>query len=209
ISLFQTLSFSAMGILGLVVALSTDLIIFFLLAIIYLLRHLGIYVLMISMPLLIALWVPGVGPLAYISKFVQRIAGLYIPLLFMTVPVALLFRISALLGRSFGVSLGGFSRWLLAITIPIFALLVPLIFLWQGSALFGTVQRMTGYFHGHNIRDRHRSIRQNLSTESNQTIARDRPPTLPDTGTKASNTGISVNQTMRTDHSQRKNNTND
>jgi len=59
------------------------------------------------MPLLIVFWIPGVGPFTLISRFVQRLAGFYAPILFMTLPVALLLRLGELPRESFSLSLGG------------------------------------------------------------------------------------------------------
>jgi hypothetical protein len=66
----------------------------------------------------------------------QRLAGFYMPVLFMTVPVAFLLRIGELLGDSFSLSLGGVGAWVLALLIPIAALFAPLVLFWQAGALF-------------------------------------------------------------------------
>lgn len=91
ISLFETLSFGAIGVLGIAVSLSIDLVLFVLLALIYFTRILVLYLFVLLMPLLIALWVPGVGPFSLASQFMKRMAGFYVPFLFMTVPVAFYF----------------------------------------------------------------------------------------------------------------------
>jgi len=59
----------------------------------------GCHLFVLLMPLLIVFWIPGVGPFTLISRFVQRLAGFYAPILFMTLPVALLLRLGELLGE--------------------------------------------------------------------------------------------------------------
>lgn len=136
ISLFQTLSFTGMGILGTVVALSANFVLFVLIGLLYLARRLALYLFVYLMPLLIVFWVPGVGPFALVSKFMKKLAGFYVPFLFMTVPVALLFRLGDILGTSFGPSAGGFSAWLTALVIPLLAVASPFVLFWQAGALF-------------------------------------------------------------------------
>jgi len=96
----------------------------------------GCHLFVLLMPLLIVFWIPGVGPFTLISRFVQRLAGFYAPILFMTLPVALLLRLGELLGESFSLSLGGVGAWLLALLIPVAALFAPLVMFWQAGALF-------------------------------------------------------------------------
>src|SRR6056297_2513910 len=69
VSLFQTLSFSGMGVLGLVVSLSVDFVLFALIAVIYFVRRLTLYLFVLGMPILIALWVPAVGPFSLLARF--------------------------------------------------------------------------------------------------------------------------------------------
>jgi hypothetical protein len=109
ISLFETLSFTGMGVLGLVVSLTFDLTLFGLIGLLYVVRQVVLYLFVLMMPLLIVFWIPGVGPFAHVSRFMQRLAGFYVPFLFMTVPVALLFRLGEILGASFGLSASGFG----------------------------------------------------------------------------------------------------
>ena len=141
ISLFQTLSFTAMGVLGIAITLATDLILFVIIAIIYFMRHVVLYLFTLLMPILIAFWVPGVGPFKLVSSFMKRLAGFYVPFLFMTVPVALLFRLGELLGGSFSLSMGGIGAWLTALVIPVVAVFSPLVLFWQAGALFFMVDR--------------------------------------------------------------------
>ncbi|WP_048076903.1 hypothetical protein [Halorubrum sp. AJ67] len=136
ITLFQTLSFTGMGVLGTVLALSTNLILFVLIGLIYLARQLALYLFVFLMPLLIVFWIPGVGPFSLVSKFMKKLAGFYVPFLFMTVPVALLFRLGDILGTSFGLSAGEFGAWLTALIIPLAAVASPFILFWQAGALF-------------------------------------------------------------------------
>jgi len=141
ISLFQTLSFTGMGVLGTVVALSTNFILFVLIGLIYLARQLALYLFVFLMPLLIVFWIPGVGPFSLVSKFMKKLAGFYVPFLFMTVPVALLFRLGDILGTSFGLSAGEFGAWLTALIIPLVAVASPFILFWQAGALFFIADR--------------------------------------------------------------------
>jgi hypothetical protein len=136
ISLFETVSISALGVLGLALSLSVDLGLFVLLGLIYAVRQLVLYMFVLLMPILIVLWVPGVGPFALLSRFVRRLAGFYVPFLLMTVPVAILFRLGEILGDSFGLSVGGIGAWLTALVIPFVAVLAPLVLVWQAGAIF-------------------------------------------------------------------------
>lgn len=141
ISLFQTLSFAGIGVLGIAISLAVDLSLFALLAIIYLLRQLVLYLYVLLMPLLIVFWIPGIGPFALVAQFMKRLAGLFVPFLFMTLPVALLFRLGGILGDSVSLSLGGIGQWLTALVVPILAVLVPFVMVWQAGALFFMLDR--------------------------------------------------------------------
>jgi hypothetical protein len=154
ITLFETLSFSAMGVLGLVVSLAIDFALFGLLAIVYLARQLVLYLLVLLMPILIVLWIPGVGPFALVSRFVKRLAGFYVPFLFMTLPVAVLLRIGELLGNSFALSMGGLGAWLTALVIPLIALVSPFVLIWQAGAIFFAASRTARYASTRRARDR-------------------------------------------------------
>jgi len=143
ISLFQTVSFGAIGLLGLALSLTIDLALFAILALLYFSRQLALYLFVLLMPILIALWIPGVGPFAGASKFMEKLSGFYVPMLFMTVPVAILFRLGELLGSSFEISMEGFGAWLTALVIPLFAVVSPIILIWQAGNLFSTTDRLS------------------------------------------------------------------
>lgn len=154
ISLFQTMSFTGMGVLGTVVALSTNFVLFALIGLIYLARQLALYLFVFLMPILIVFWIPGVGPFALVSKFMKRLAGFYVPFLFMTIPVALLFRLGDILGTSFGPSTGGFGAWLTALVIPLLAVASPFILFWQAGALFFIADRAARHVSAQKARGR-------------------------------------------------------
>lgn len=136
ISLFETASFTGMGVLGLAISLGVDFTLFVLLAVIYLARQVVLYLFVLWMPVLIAMWIPGVGPFAMLSKLVRKLAGFYLPFLIMTLPVAILFQLGKILGHSFGLSMGGIGAWLTAIIIPFIAVLSPIVLIWQAGGIF-------------------------------------------------------------------------
>ncbi|WP_157969259.1 hypothetical protein [Haloplanus rubicundus] len=142
VSLFQTLSFTGIGLLGLVATLSIDALLFGLLALVYLGRQLLLYGFVLGMPLLIAAWIPGVGPFALISRFAKRLAGFYVPFLLMPVPVAVLLRLGALLGDAATLSMGGLGAWLTALVIPFVAIISPFVLVWQASGLLFVGDRL-------------------------------------------------------------------
>jgi len=164
ISLFQTLSFTGMGVLGTVVALSTNFILFVLIGLIYLARQLALYLFVFLMPLLIVFWIPGVGPFSLVSKFMKKLAGFYVPFLFMTVPVALLFRLGDILGTSFGLSAGEFGAWLTALIIPLVAVASPFILFWQAGALFFIADRAARHVSAQKARGRLSRGRERLQS---------------------------------------------
>jgi len=164
ISLFQTMSFTGMGVLGVVVALSTNFILFVLIGLIYLARQLALYLFVFLMPILIVFWIPGVGPFALVSKFMKKLAGFYVPFLFMTIPVALLFRLGDILGTSFGPSAGEFGAWLTALVIPLLAVASPFILFWQAGALFFIADRAARHVSAQKARGRMSRGRERLQT---------------------------------------------
>ncbi|QGX93391.1 hypothetical protein EI982_00685 (plasmid) [Haloplanus rallus] len=164
ISLFQTLSFTGMGVLGTIVALSTNFILFVLIGLIYLARQLALYLFVFLMPLLIVFWIPGVGPFSLVSKFMKKLAGFYVPFLFMTVPVALLFRLGDILGTSFGLSAGEFGAWLTALIIPLVAVASPFILFWQAGALFFIADRAARHVSAQKARGRLSRGRERLQS---------------------------------------------
>jgi hypothetical protein len=159
LSLFDVGSFGAMGVLGLVVSATIDLALFLLIALLYYVRQVMLYLFVLLMPILIAFWVPGVGPLTLLSRFVQRLAGFYVPFLFMTIPVALLFKVSELLGTSASLSLGGIGQWLVAITTPFVAVAVPFVLFWQAGALFFMAERVSHHTSRQRARERYERAR--------------------------------------------------
>lgn len=164
IALFETASFAILGVLGVMVAQGVNLTLFLLLALVYTIRQLGIYLFVLLMPLLIVFWIPGVGPFTLVSRFMQRIAGFYTPLLFMTLPVALLLRIGELLGDSFSLSLGGVGAWLLALLIPVAALFAPLVMFWQAGALFFFADRASRHVSPGRAKQRVSRLREGSAT---------------------------------------------
>jgi hypothetical protein len=164
ITVFQTLSFSGMGVLGTIVALTANFVLFILIGLIYLARHLALYLFVLLMPLLIVFWIPGVGPFRLASAFMKKLAGFYVPFLFMTVPVALLFRLGDLLGTSVGPSAGEFGAWLTALVIPLLAVLSPFILFWQAGALFFIADRASRHMSAQRAQRRVAGGRQRAQT---------------------------------------------
>mgnify|MGYP006285838567 CR=1 FL=1 len=164
IALFETASFAVLGVLGVVVAQGVNLTLFLLLALVYTIRQLAVYLFVLLMPLLIVFWIPGVGPFTLVSRFMQRLAGFYAPVLFMTLPVALLLRLGELLGDSFSLSLGGVGAWLLALLIPVAALFAPLVMFWQAGALFFFADRASRHASPTKARQRFSRLREGSET---------------------------------------------
>ncbi|WP_248299474.1 hypothetical protein [Halorhabdus amylolytica] len=162
ITLFQQLSFGGMGVLGTIVALSANFLLFILIGLIYLARHVALYLFVLLMPLLIVFWIPGVGPFSLVSKFMKKLAGFYVPFLFMTVPVALLFRLGDLLGTSIGPSAGEFGAWLTALIIPLLAVVSPLVLFWQAGALFFMADRVSQHMSAQRARTRVSNTRERI-----------------------------------------------
>jgi len=158
IGLFETVSFGAMGVAGMTLAASLDLAIFLVLALIYLVRQMALYLYVLLMPLVIVFWIPSVGPFAPVERLMSRLAGFYVPFLFMAVPVALLFRLGEVLGESVTLSIGGFGQWLLAIVAPLIAVIVPFVLFWQAGALFFMADRAAQHSSRHHMRDRKETV---------------------------------------------------
>jgi hypothetical protein len=142
LTLFETLSFTGLSVLGVVLTLFIDLVLFLLIALVYLLREVLLYFFVLIMPILIALWVPGVGPFALVARFASRIGGFFVPFLFMTLPVAVLFRLEILLFESLELSMDSLGTWLLALIVPLAALLSPFVLVWQAGAVFLVADRV-------------------------------------------------------------------
>jgi len=75
--------------------------VFLFLIIWYILRWIGIYALMVAMPLAVAFWIVDVGPFAYLSAMIEDLATKFIPLAFITVPAAVIYRVGDLLFVAF------------------------------------------------------------------------------------------------------------
>ncbi|WP_415380527.1 hypothetical protein [Halosimplex sp. TS25] len=140
ISLFETLSIGSVGALITAITYSVDFFLLALVVLIYFIREIVLYLFTLLMPVLIALWIPGVGPFSLVSKFMKRLAGFYVPFLFMTIPVATLFRLGQLLGENFGFSTQGLGLWLTALIIPVVAIVSPFILFWQAGSIFFMAQ---------------------------------------------------------------------
>jgi hypothetical protein len=140
ITLFETISFGAAGALVTAIVLAVDFFLLALVVAIYFIRIVVLYLFTLLMPILIALWIPGVGPFSYVSTFVKRLAGFYVPFLFMPIPVALLFRLAQILGQNFGLSTQGLTTWLAALIIPIVAIVSPFVLFWQAGSIFFMAQ---------------------------------------------------------------------
>lgn len=154
VSLFQTLSFGAVGLLGVVLSLAMDLFLFGVLGLIYLVRQLALFVYVLLMPLVIIAWIPGVGPLRLVSRFATGVARFYVPFLVMPIPIAGLFRLGGLLGQAVTLSLGGLGRWLLAIVIPVLAAVTPVVLLWQTGSVGYAAERLSRRFSARRMRSR-------------------------------------------------------
>lgn len=163
VSWFQTLSFGTIGLIGLVLSWAVDIILFLLIALIYLVRQNALYFYVLLMPLLIVLWIPGVGPFKLVSRFMKKLAGFYLPFLFMTVPVALLFRLGGLLGISAGPTLGGIGLWISALVIPFLAIVSPLVLFWQAGAIFFIGNRVAHHFSSQQAMNRAIRVKQGVN----------------------------------------------
>jgi len=213
IGLFETVSFGAMGVAGITLAASLDLAIFLVLALIYLVRQMALYLYVLLMPLVIVFWIPGVGPFAPVARLMSRLAGFYVPFLFMAVPVALLFRLGEVLGESVTLSIGGFGQWLLAIVAPLIAVIVPFVLFWQAGALFFMADRAAQHSSRHHMRDRKETVentgqrgklsvtnlRRGLAGQS--AIRASGQEVLGSGSSKAHTVGRKASQTKRTLHS--------
>ncbi|WP_436932436.1 hypothetical protein [Halosimplex halobium] len=140
ISLFKTISFGSVGALTTAIVLSVDFFLLCLVIAIYFIRIVVLYLFTLLMPILIALWIPGVGPFSLVSKFMKRLSGFYVPFLFMPVPVAFLFQLAQILGQNFGFSTQGLTTWLAGLVIPIVAIASPFVLFWQAGSIFFMAQ---------------------------------------------------------------------
>ena len=154
VELFETLSFGTLGALMTAVTLSVDFTLFVLVVLIYFIREMLLNLFTLIMPILIVLWIPGVGPFRLVSEFMKRLAGFYAPFLFMTIPVVFLFRIAQILGSNFSISLSGIGAWLTALVLPIVAILSPLLLIWQAGSIFSMAHRASSHVSARRARSR-------------------------------------------------------
>lgn len=90
-------------------------------------RWVGIYALMLATPIGIAFWIVDVGPFAYLSALIEELLTKFIPLAFITIPAAVVYRVGDLLfanfdpASEFGTGVGPFF---LALSFPLMTLVV-------------------------------------------------------------------------------------
>jgi hypothetical protein len=93
----------------------------------FLVRWIGIYALMIATPIGIAFWIVDVGPFAYLSALIEELITKFIPLAFITIPAAVVFRVGELLFANFDPTAEfgeGVGPFLLALGFPLLILVV-------------------------------------------------------------------------------------
>lgn len=144
------------GLIAAILLYFSSGVIAFLLLIVFLTRHVAIYVLMPLMPVLIPLWIIDEGPMKYLAGIAESIGGLFVPFVFMTLPTAAIllvgYTIQDALRQSLGpiaVLPGGqeaatsayaiilFVFWVMALIAPLFVLFgrragLPLAYLTAG-----------------------------------------------------------------------------
>jgi len=128
----------------------------------------------LMMPILIVFWIPGVGPFTLASKFMKRLAGFYVPFLFMSVPVALLFRVGGLLGQNAGFSGSGIGAWLTALVVPFAAVASPFVLFWQAGAILFMADRAASHVSAERAQRRMASGREGVqqASQSGRNFAR-------------------------------------
>jgi len=90
-------------------------------------RWLGIYALMLATPIGVAFWVVDVGPFAYLSNLIESLLTKFVPLAFVTVPAAIVFRVGELLFGNFNPAAefgSGAGPFLFALGFPLLVLVV-------------------------------------------------------------------------------------
>jgi hypothetical protein len=90
-------------------------------------RWLGIYALMLATPIGVAFWVVDVGPFAYLSNLIESLLTKFVPLAFVTVPAAIVFRVGELLFGNFDPAAefgAGAGPFLFALGFPLLVLVV-------------------------------------------------------------------------------------
>ena len=107
----------------------------------FLLRWVGIYAFMLGMPIAVAIWIAGVGgPLRYLSDIAEGLALKFVPLAFIPVPAAIVYRVGDLLFQTiegptqFGHPAAAFS---LALGFPLLTLVVSYYFFFKSPRLSG------------------------------------------------------------------------
>ncbi|MDZ7688451.1 MAG: hypothetical protein U5J64_06990 [Halobacteriales archaeon] len=104
-----------------------ETVVMFFLVVWFFVRWLGIYALMLATPIGVAFWVVDVGPFAYLSKLIEELLIKFIPLAFVTVPAAVVFRVGELLFGNFDPTAefgGGAGPFLFALGFPLLILVV-------------------------------------------------------------------------------------
>lgn len=181
-SLFEVVSAGVMSVIIYGFTAAVNLIIVLLLGIIYLGRHLALYMFVLLIPLLIALWVPGLGPFRPLAQLSAKLGQYYVPFLIMTIPTAMLFRVGELLGHSIGNGFTGFFAWIAGIIVPIFAVIVPLVLFWQAGLLFAVGSRVSRHMSAKRAINRTRNHVQVTRHGGRNTVRglRDEAPVRPD-----------------------------
>jgi type IV secretion system protein TrbL len=90
-------------------------------------RWLGIYALMLATPIGVAFWVVDVGPFSYLSSLIEGVLVKFIPLAFVAVPAAVVFRVGELLFANFDPATefgSGLGPFLFALGFPLVILVV-------------------------------------------------------------------------------------
>jgi hypothetical protein len=136
----------------------------FLLLLVFLTRHVAIYVLMPLMPVLIPLWIIDEGPMKYIAEVAESIGGMFVPFVFMTVPTAGILLVGYSIQDALRQSLGsiavlpgisGTATSAYAIILFVFwvmALVAPLFVLFGGRAGLPLAYLTAGYLAGRGMR---------------------------------------------------------
>lgn len=90
-------------------------------------RWIGVYALMLATPIGISFWIVDVGPFAYLSALIEELIIKFIPLAFITIPAAVVFRVAELLFGAFDPSTQfgtGVGPFLLALGFPWMVIIV-------------------------------------------------------------------------------------
>ncbi|MFD1646055.1 hypothetical protein [Haloarchaeobius litoreus] len=142
VDLIQSISYGVLSAIAYAISVSVNNTLLVSIATVYLARRIALYMFVLVMPLLIVMWIPSVGPFALVARFMKRLAGFYVPFLFMSLPAVVLFRLSAILGGNFGLSVEGLLSWVLGLVTPFLALVAPFVLFWQAGAIFMASERM-------------------------------------------------------------------